>query len=70
MVGLQTDASQTVYIKEVFPSMDGDTPVTGIGGLKTDTQKASATYYDLTGRRVTRPTRGFYIQAGQKVYMK
>ena len=69
MVGLQTDASQTVYIKEVFLSMDGDTPVTGIGGVKADTQKASATYYDLTGRRVTRPTRGFYIQAGRKVYM-
>ncbi|MDE6000651.1 MAG: hypothetical protein K2H04_11370 [Bacteroidaceae bacterium] len=73
MVGIETDGSQTMYLKEVFLSMDGETPVTAVEDLQAETlgqKNASADCYDLTGRRVVRPTRGFYIQAGRKVYVK
>ncbi|MDE5550652.1 MAG: hypothetical protein K2I99_04785, partial [Bacteroidaceae bacterium] len=73
MVGIETDGSQTMYLKEVFLSMDGETPITAVEDLQAETlgqKNASADCYDLTGRRVVRPTRGFYIQAGRKVYVK
>lgn len=32
--------------------------------------EANATYYDLSGRRVMRPTKGIYVKNGRKVYVK
>ena len=71
MVGLQTDGSQTMYLKNVFLSMDGETPVTAVEDIQADAPaRKDATFYDLTGRKVVRPTRGFYITAGRTVYAK
>ena len=71
MVGLQTDGSQTMYLKNVFLSMDGNTPITAVEDLQADAPaQQDAIYYDLTGRRVVRPTRGYYITAGRAVYAK
>jgi poly(3-hydroxybutyrate) depolymerase len=70
MVGLETDGSQTMYLKEMYLSMDGETPVTAVEGVEVDAPQQTATFYDLTGRKVVHPTRGFYITAGRAVYAK
>ena len=72
MVGIETDGSQTVYLNTVYPSLDGDSPATGIESIRTE-QPRSVTnqdFYDLTGRKVMKPTRGIYIQHGKKVLVK
>ena len=35
-----------------------------------NSQKSAPIYYDLTGRRVERPTRGIYIRNGKKISIK
>ena len=46
------------------------------GGINTgieaaiQTDEANAAYYDLSGRRVMRPTKGIYVKNGRKVYVK
>ena len=46
------------------------------GGINTgieaaiQTDAANAAYYDLSGRRVMRPTKGIYVKNGRKVYVK
>ena len=72
MVGIETDGSQTVYLNTVYPSLDGDSPATGIESIRTE-QPRSVTnqdFYDLTGRNVMKLTRGIYIQHGKKVLVK
>ena len=60
-----------MYLKNVFLSMDGNTPITAVEDLQADAPaQQDAIYYDLTGRRVVRPTRGYYITAGRAVYAK
>ena len=46
---------------------EGD--VTGISTVKTATS-IDGNFYDLSGRRVTKPTKGLYIVNGKKVVMK
>lgn len=66
IVSFQSAKTQTVFFDDVYLSMDGVTPVTGI-----DAPDASAVadkyYYDLTGRRVLKPSNGIYIRGGKKV---
>ena len=78
------DADQTLYIKEAFLSVHGETPATAINAIalegsdsetqelknsKTQKLRNSETY-DLTGRQVTHPTRGLYIHNGKKIFIK
>ena len=46
--------------------------LTGINGATVDTDEAGKTdvIYDLTGRRVTKATKGIYIVNGKKIYVK
>lgn len=48
--------------------LDGTT--TGIEGAPTAGADKADTWYDLSGRRVTAPTKGVYIQNGRKVVVK
>ncbi|MBQ6966214.1 MAG: hypothetical protein IJP82_11115 [Bacteroidaceae bacterium] len=74
LVGLETDASQTLYINTVFLSDDGENPIANavlapsayVGNGLGDQRQC----YDLTGRPVTRPTRGTYIIGHKKVFVK
>lgn len=43
---------------------------TGISSLATDAQELQTGIYDLSGRRVTNPSRGLYIINGKKVVVK
>lgn len=42
---------------------------TGIGGINTPI-KGNDAVYDLSGRRVKQPSKGFYIIGGKKVIVK
>ncbi len=45
--------------------------INGIDGIKTSASNASADYYDLSGRKIAKPTqRGIYIHQGKKVVVK
>lgn len=48
--------------------LDGTT--TGIEGVTTPATDKADVWYDLSGRRVTAPTKGIYIQNGRKVVVK
>ena len=43
---------------------------TGIDAIEADGAGKTATWYDLSGRRVTNPTKGVYIVGGKKVIVK
>ena len=53
-------------VRELRVMFDDETAITGIS------EKIEATegYYDLSGRRVAKPTRGLYIVNGKKVVIK
>lgn len=67
MVAFQTDASQTLYITNVYLSQDGTTPTTAIDEVQAPGTIEDGFYYDLLGRRVLQPTAGIYIKNGKKV---
>lgn len=60
----------TFYVSEVFPSMDGETPATGIESIRPAAAPADDVYYDLSGRRTTTPAHGIYIRGGKKVFVR
>ena len=43
---------------------------TGIEGVETPAEDATAVYYDLSGRRVAQPAHGLYIKNGKKIFVK
>ena len=55
-----------------FRFADNDGETTGLRGISTTdgTMGAPATTYDLTGRKVSSPAHGLYIQNGKKVILK
>lgn len=60
-------------MKRFFGMMFDEGAITGIGGVTTDSADAqdSSIYYDLSGRRVAKPTKGIYInEKGKKVVFK
>ena len=62
--------SQTVEVKVIYVSYWGQV-VTGIEDLKMTAEKnLNNVIYDLSGRRITNPTKGLYIINGKKVLMK
>lgn len=72
LVGFAADAEATVYVGDAFLSNDGQTEETAIKEVKVspvNVQRATD-YYDLSGRRVQNPTKGFYIVKGKKVFVK
>lgn len=44
--------------------------ITAIDNVEEDLDAASAVYFDLSGRAVKNPSRGFYIRNGKKVYLE
>ncbi len=64
-------ADQTLYVKDVFLSMDGETDATGIEApMASEGKTEKDVYFDLSGRRVTNPTKGIYIVNGKKVFVQ
>lgn len=51
-------------------SIDGDGETSGISSLENNRQIKDGIYYDLSGRRVSQPTKGLYILNGKKVIIK
>ena len=72
MVGFSTDASNSLYIEDVYLSDDGENPATGVESLLTPQSDAEVIYYDLQGRPVENPTTGIYIRSTdqKKVYIQ
>ena len=71
MAGFISEVEQRIYVKEVFPSMDGETEATAIEApVADDGIKNKDVYFDLSGRKVTHPTKGIYIVNGKKVLIK
>ena len=71
-VGLQSDGSSPIYIKEAFLSMDGVSPVTAIESIPADQVSSGSgdgVYYTLDGRRLNgKPQqKGLYIVDGKVV---
>lgn len=54
-------AEQTLYIKEVFLSMDGDTPATGISSPTADNGAEGGVHYSLDGRIIPATQKGIHI---------
>lgn len=44
--------------------------VTGVGSISSDSNAASGTIFDLSGRAVKNPSRGIYIRDGKKIIVK
>lgn len=68
MVGITTDGSSPIYIKEVFTSDDGTTvsdieEIITHDGLKDE-------IYDLSGRKVSVMRTGIYVKNGKKIMAK
>ena len=55
-------------VQKLSFSFGGET--TGIGAVEADGAGKTTTWYDLSGRRVTNPTKGVYIVGGKKVIVK
>lgn len=47
-----------------------DEEATGIGFTKATAPQEDGVYYDLTGRRVEKPSKGFYILNGKKMFIQ
>ena len=60
--------STTSGIKSLNANFDGE--ATAIEGIEQLVDWDNAEVYDLSGRRVRRPSKGFYIVNGQKVFIK
>lgn len=63
-------ADQTLYVSDVYLSYDGENPATGIDAPQVERGGEADVYYDLSGRRVSHPTKGIYIRSGKKVFIK
>ena len=59
--------ASTSHARTMNIIFEGD--VTGISTVKT-ASSMDGNFYDLSGRRVTKPTKGLYIVNGKKVVMK
>ena len=58
-----SDGSDSMVRQFKFAVTDG---TTGIEHVKTDEEQTDGPIYDLQGRRIQRPSKGIYIQNGQK----
>ena len=54
-------AEQTLYVKEVFLSMDGDTPATGISSAIAGNGAEGGVHYSLDGRIIPATQKGIHI---------
>lgn len=66
-IGLQTSEAATVLIKNVYW---GKKDATGISSVKANTAADNDVYYNLSGQRVSKPSKGLYIHNGKKVIIK
>ena len=60
-------ASQNVFIDNIVIENPGGGDVTGITEIKKMRDGENEKFFDLQGRRITRPTKGLYIVNGKKV---
>ena len=72
MVGFETDPNNSLYIKSLFLSDDGETPVTDVESILMPDEDTDVIYYDMLGQPVKNPTNGIYIRSTdkKKVYIQ
>ena len=70
MVGFQSVQNKMIYINDMYLSVDGENPATGIESLVPEEITRDAAVYDLMGRPVSRLAKGVYIVGGKKIMMK
>ncbi len=82
VVGFYKAAGKTVATNRAYIQIDGSTPVkgfialpgsdeeTGIETMRNGENEKMSAIFDLSGRRVAKPTRGLYIVNGKKVIVK
>ena len=44
--------------------------VTPVDGIEAETSDENTRYFDLSGRRISKPTKGLYIVNGKKVFLR
>lgn len=67
IIAFGSDGSADAYLKEVFLSDDGSTP-SAINDV--EAENVNGAIYNLAGQRVLHPSKGIYIQNGNKILMK
>lgn len=71
MLGFQNGTKdQSLYVKSIYLSDDGENPTTGIEDIKMVENDPYAPTFDLSGRKVVAPSRGIYIKGNKKVLVK
>ena len=67
IIAFGSDGSADAYLKEVFLSDDGSSP-SAINDV--EAENVNGAIYNLAGQRVLHPSKGIYIQNGNKILMK
>ena len=70
MVGFKAVQNKMLYVSDMYLSLDGENPATGIESLVPEEITKDAAVYDLMGRPVSQLAKGVYIVGGKKVMMK
>ena len=63
-------ASQNVFIDNIVIENPGGGDVTGIADIRGKRSDTKGVFFDLQGRRITRPTKGLYIVNGKKIVVR
>ncbi|MBQ4277682.1 MAG: hypothetical protein II750_06235 [Bacteroidaceae bacterium] len=69
MIGISSNGSRAIYLSDVFLSMDGETPASGITMID-NRQMTIDHVYNLQGVRLFIPQKGLNIINGRKVLVK
>ena len=61
LVGFSSGADQQLYVKDVFPSVDGENPATGMHGIAADGLPAGGKHYSVNGQMIPASHGGVHI---------
>ena len=61
LAGFQSGADQSLFIKDVFASVDGETPATAIGSIASDNAMQGGQHYSVGGQMIPASQSGMHI---------
>lgn len=61
LAGFQSGADQSLFIKDVFASVDGETPATAIGSIASDNALQGGQHYSVGGQMIPASQSGMHI---------
>lgn len=61
LAGFQSGADQSLYVKDVFASVDGETPATAIGSIASDNALQGGQHYSVGGQMIPASQSGMHI---------